>query len=44
MNEITATELKKMMDNHEDFQLIDVREEHEAEAVNIGGKVIPLER
>jgi len=42
MNEITATELKKMMDNHEDFQLIDVREEHEAEAANIGGKLIPM--
>lgn len=42
MKEITPTELKKMMDAHEDFQLIDVREEHEAEAANIGGKLIPM--
>lgn len=42
MNEISVTELKKMMDNHEDFQLIDVREEYEAEAANIGGKLIPM--
>jgi|SRR6185312_10095111 len=42
MNEISVAELKKMMDNHEDFQLIDVREEYEAEAANIGGKLIPM--
>lgn len=42
MNEITATELKKMMDNKEDFQLIDVREEYEAREANIGGKLIPM--
>lgn len=30
------------MDAHEDFQLIDVREEHEAEVANIGGKLIPM--
>lgn len=42
MKEITPIELKKMMDNHEDFQLIDVREEHEAEVANIGGKLIPM--
>lgn len=42
MNEVTATELKRMMDAHEDFQLIDVREEYEAKAANIGGKLIPM--
>jgi len=42
MKEITPIELKKMMDAHEDFQLIDVREEHEAEAANIGGLLIPM--
>jgi sulfur-carrier protein adenylyltransferase/sulfurtransferase len=42
MKEITPIELKKMMDAHEDFQLIDVREEHEAEVANIGGKLIPM--
>jgi adenylyltransferase/sulfurtransferase len=42
MKEITPIELKKMMDTHEDFQLIDVREEHEAEVAHIGGKLIPM--
>ncbi len=42
MKEIIPVELKKMMDAHEDFQLIDVREEHEAEVANIGGKLIPM--
>jgi rhodanese-related sulfurtransferase len=42
MKEVTPTELKKMMDAHEDFQLIDVREEHEAEVANIGGILIPM--
>jgi len=30
------------MDAHEDFQLIDVREEHEAEVATIGGILIPM--
>jgi len=42
MKEVTATELKKMKDSKEDFQLIDVREEHEYEAANINGKLIPM--
>ena len=42
MKEISPIELKKMMDAHEDFQLIDVREEHEAEVAHIGGKLIPM--
>lgn len=42
MKELSVTELKKMMDAYEDFQLIDVREEHEAEAANIGGILIPM--
>jgi len=42
MKEITPIELKKMMDAHEDFQLIDVREEHEAEVATIGGILIPM--
>ena len=40
--EVTPIELKKMMDAHEDFQLIDVREEHEFETCQIGGKLIPM--
>lgn len=42
MKEVTPIELKKMMDAHEDFQLIDVREEYEADICNIGGKLIPM--
>lgn len=42
MKEITPSELKKMMDNKEAFQLIDVREEYEVEIANIGGEVIPM--
>jgi adenylyltransferase/sulfurtransferase len=42
MKEITVTELKAMIDNNEDFQLIDVREPHEAEICQIGGELIPM--
>src|ERR1700741_2257136 len=42
MKEITVQELKAMMDNHEDFQLIDVSEDFEYEMSNLGGKLIPL--
>jgi len=42
MKEITVSELKKMMDNKEDFQLIDVREPHEKEIAEIGGELIPM--
>jgi sulfur-carrier protein adenylyltransferase/sulfurtransferase len=42
MKSITVTELKAMMDNQEDFQLIDVREEHEFENANLNGELIPL--
>lgn len=42
MKEVTPIELKKMMNAHEDFQLIDVREEHEADICTIGGKLIPM--
>ncbi|MFN7013055.1 MAG: rhodanese-like domain-containing protein [Bacteroidia bacterium] len=42
MQEITVQELKKMLDNKEDFQLIDVREEYEYEWANLGGELIPL--
>ena len=31
-----------MMDNNEDFQLIDVREPNEQEVAQIGGELIPL--
>lgn len=43
MLEITATELKQMMDAGEDFQLIDVRQPNEYAFARIeGAKLIPL--
>lgn len=42
MNEITVSELKKMIDDGEDFQLIDVRENNEFAAANMGGILIPM--
>lgn len=42
IKEITVQELKNKMDNNDDFQLIDVRENHEYKHVNIGGTLIPL--
>ncbi len=42
MKEITVQELKSKTDNNEDFQLIDVREPHEYDIVNLGGELIPV--
>lgn len=42
VKEITAKDLYEWQVHGEDFQLIDVREPHEYEIVNIGGKLIPL--
>ncbi len=42
MKEKTVAELKKMLDNKEDFQLIDVREPHEYEICNLNGELIPM--
>lgn len=42
MKEITVSQLKEMMDKGEDFQLIDVREEHEFDICNINGQLIPM--
>ncbi len=42
VKEISADELKQKIQNKEDFQLIDVREEQEHQANNIGGELIPL--
>lgn len=42
MKEKSVAELKAMMDKGEDFQLIDVREPHEAEICQIGGLLIPM--
>ena len=42
MKEITVSELKALKDDHADFQLIDVREDHEVEIAEIGGEHIPM--
>ena len=42
MREITVAELKSMMDEKKDFQLIDVREPHEFEIAQMGGELIPM--
>jgi len=42
INEVSPQELKMMIDNKEDFQLIDVREQFEYDIVNIGAALIPL--
>ena len=42
MEEITVEELKRKIDNGEDFQLVDVRETFEYEVSNLGGINIPL--
>lgn len=40
--DITSEELKTRVDNGEDLIIIDVREAHEYEEFNIGGRLIPL--
>jgi sulfur-carrier protein adenylyltransferase/sulfurtransferase len=42
MKEITVTEFKKLRDNKADYQLIDVREDHELEICEMGGEHIPM--
>lgn len=42
VNEITVQELKKMRDDGVQHQLIDVREEHEADIASIQGILIPM--
>ncbi len=42
VKEITVADLKRMMDNGADFQLIDVREPHEYAIAHIGGELMPL--
>ncbi|MFT6814765.1 MAG: rhodanese-related sulfurtransferase [Sphingobacteriales bacterium] len=39
---ITPFELKRQLDNNNDFLIIDVREKMEYEICNIGGALIPL--
>ena len=42
MKEITSAELKQLINDKKDFQLIDVREEYEFDEVNINGELIPM--
>ena len=42
MKSITVTQLKKLVDNKEDFQLIDTREATEHAEFNIGGSLMPF--
>ena len=42
MKEITVQELKQKIDNKVDFQLIDVREEHEYDICNLNGELMPM--
>lgn len=42
MKEITVKELKQLVDDKADFQLIDVREEYEFEEANLNGQLIPM--
>ena len=42
MKEITSLELKQLMDSKADFQLIDVREQHEFDEANLNGELIPM--
>ena len=42
MKEISAIDLKELIDKKADFQLIDVREEYEFDEANINGLLIPM--
>ncbi len=42
--DITVEKLKERLDRGEDIQLVDVREPHEYEIVNLGAKLIPLRK
>ncbi len=42
MKEVTVQELKALIDSKADFQLIDVREQHEFDDVNLNGVFIPM--
>ena len=43
MKEITVKELKSLMDQEADFQLVDVRRTDEYEFANLGGELITLD-
>ena len=43
MKQVSVDELNEMIQNNEDFQLIDVREPHEFNAAHINGELISLQ-
>ena len=42
MKEIGVTELKSWRESGKDFQLVDIREDYEYQAGNLGGQHIPM--
>lgn len=44
MKEITAKQLQKKLENKEEFQLIDIREEHELDICTLNGEHIPMDQ
>jgi rhodanese-related sulfurtransferase len=42
MENISAAEVKQRIDSGENLNLVDVREPHEHQDFNIGGKLVPL--
>ena len=42
--EVSVSQLKEMIDQQEDFQLIDIRETYEYEVCNLGGELMPMGR
>lgn len=42
MKEVTVKELKQLIDDKKEFQLIDVREQHEFDEANLNGELIPM--
>jgi len=42
MKSVTVQELKSMIDADEDIKIIDVREQHEYDLVNLGAQLIPV--
>lgn len=44
IQEISVQQLKQWMDEGKDFQLIDVREPHEADIATLNGELIPLDQ
>ncbi len=42
MHQLTVQKLKEWKDSNTDYQLIDIREEHEVDDLSMGGEHIPM--